>query len=145
MDWRPVLWPLASEPATCVWGKRSPHTDAPRRDCSCGYYAFFTLKQLEQDINFVYHGRQPRYKVLGAVVGWGRILLCEDGWRSEYARPLALLAQDIDRGEEFDRATLGVAERYDIPILPRDEIEAYALWFGRPAGEIVGDETGERL
>ena len=97
--------------------------DAPFRDCNCGWAAYYAL-DLEPELPGV-------ECVWGAVVAWGHIIECETGFRSQFARPLALLdhrhPDDIrERGKRLDNA----AEAYAIPLLARDELLAYAAWHG---------------
>ena len=97
--------------------------DAPYRDCNCGWAAYYTLPE-EPDL--------PAIEcVWGAVVAWGKIVEHETGFRAEYARPLALLdrkhpADSRERGLRLQNA----AETYNIPLLARDELLAYAAWHG---------------
>lgn len=96
--------------------------EAPDPKCRCGYYAYYTLAE-EPDM-------PAPEAVWGAVVAWGRVVECEQGFRARYARPVALL----DRGDGLDRRGSErlalAAERYGIPLLERDELIAYAAWHG---------------
>lgn len=115
----PSPWPRDDDrPAKCfaVRGHAAPH-----RDCRCGYAAYYTLPEAPE--------LPARQAVWGAVVAWGRIVECERGFRAQYARPVALL----DRENPFDprgRARALAAEHYEIPLLERDELVAYAAWHG---------------
>jgi hypothetical protein len=97
--------------------------DAPFRNCNCGWAAYYTLAQ-EPEL--------PAIEcVWGAIVAWGHIIECETGFRSEFARPLALLdhrhpGDSRERGRRLENA----AETYAIPLLARDELLAYAAWHG---------------
>jgi hypothetical protein len=64
-------------------------------------------------------------------VAWGRVVECERGFRAEYARPVALLdcENPFDRRERKRAAV--AAEHYNVPLLPRDELIAYASWHGQ--------------
>ena len=98
--------------------------DAPHASCGCGYSAYYALPD-PPDL-------PAPEAVWGAVVAWGRVVECERGFRAEFARPLALLElrNPIDRreaGQRLERA----ADRYAIPLLPADELVAYAAWHGQ--------------
>ena len=61
----------------------------------------------------------------------GKIVEHETGFRAEYARPLALLdLPNPDDYREKGRRLANAAEAYGIPLLPRDELIAYAAWHG---------------
>jgi hypothetical protein len=59
---------------------------APQMDCNCGYWSFRTKELLIQAME--------RYAtsvcVIGQVEIWGRVIECENGFRSEYAYPKEL-------------------------------------------------------
>ncbi len=99
---------------------------APERGCTCGYSAYYALPA-EPDL-------PAPEAAWGAVVAWGRVVECERGFRAEFARPIALLAagHPADRGEGGRRLERA-AERYGIPLLPGDELVAYAGWHGELA------------
>ena len=97
--------------------------DAPERDCNCGWAAYYAL------------GDEPELPAIecvwGAVVAWGKIVECENGFRAEYARPLALLdRRHPDDIRERGRRLANAAEHYSIPLLPHAELVAYAAWHG---------------
>lgn len=95
--------------------------EAPERDCRCGYAAWYALPDQPEV--------PARQAVWGAIVAWGRIVECERGFRAQYARPVALLEVDNPHdpgGKRLARA----AESHAVPLLPRDELIAYAGWHG---------------
>ena len=101
--------------------------DAPHRDCRCGFSAYYALPA-EPDL-------PAPEAVWGAIVAWGRIVECEIGFRAQHARPIALLdLANPDDVAERGRRRAVAAERYEIPLLARDELIAYAGWHG----EVVG-------
>lgn len=97
---RPVTWPYRPvEPA---------HAWVPNAGCQCGIYAF----------------RRPEFeslngasgpKVRGIVMGWGRYVLGAVGWRTQFARLIALL-DDVEPGE--GELVPMLARRYEVPIVP---------------------------
>ena len=115
----PSPWPTDDDrPAKCfaVRGHAAPY-----RDCRCGYAAYYTLPE-EPEL-------PARQAVWGVVVAWGKVVECERGFRAQYARPVALL----DLENPFDpkgRSRALAADRYEIPLLERDELVAYAAWHG---------------
>ena len=62
--------------------------------------------------------------------GWGRYVLGTLGWRTQFARLVALLEPGDDPGD--DPGPVGeLAERYRVEVIPR--LERIAFLAGRPA------------
>lgn len=79
--------------------------EAPAWDCSCGYWSFKgresalqAMSRYEEDI-----------AVIGTVEIWGRVIECENGWRSEFAYPKELWL--LQEGLESLSWTYGVPVR----------------------------------
>ena len=108
---RPITWPDPSTPPI--------HDGVPHESCRCGIYAF----------------RRPEFeslngaggpKVRGIVFGWGRYVLGTLGWRTQFARLVALLEPGDDPelvGE--------LAERYRVEVVPH--LERMRFLVGRSA------------
>jgi hypothetical protein len=112
--------------------------------CDCGLHATARYRWM------------PGTCVTGAIVAWGRIVEHRQGFRAEYARPVAFaepthgywcVATEVAAlyGVPFgcdcaadSRLSARMAERYAVPVLPPDDLVAYAQWFG----ELLSD--GER-
>ncbi|MEA2156698.1 MAG: hypothetical protein QOE11_2838 [Solirubrobacteraceae bacterium] len=100
--------------------------EAPFAECRCGFSAYYALPE-EPEL-------PAPEAVWGAIVAWGRIVECETGFRAQHARPIALLdLAHPDDIRERGLRRLHAAEQYDIPVLPRDELVAYAAWHGEVA------------
>jgi hypothetical protein len=69
------------------------HT-APQMECGCGFWSFKTLELLTEALK----GYVDTVTVIGTVEIWGRVIECENGFRSEYAYPKELwaLAEDME-------------------------------------------------
>jgi hypothetical protein len=67
---------------------------APALDCNCGYWSFKSRELLEQAMEHY----ATSVDVIGEVEIWGRVIECENGWRSEYAYPkeLWLLGEGLE-------------------------------------------------
>ena len=118
---KPQPWPAGEARRAKCFALRGH--DAPYPDCACGLSAYYELDE-EPD--------QPAPDcVWGAIVAWGLVVECETGFRAQFARPIALL--DAYNRHDFahpGRRTAAAAEAYGIPVLPRDELIAYAGWYG---------------
>ena len=70
--------------------------------------------------------------VWGAVVAWGRVVECETGFRAQFARPIGLLDayNPLDFARPLKPRARRAAARTRSPLLPRDELLAYAGWHG---------------
>jgi hypothetical protein len=87
---------------------------APQGDCRCGLYA------LEEPWDFAGYLPSRHFgvaseanAVIGVVAGWGRAFRGEHGWRTQFARPVALYrAAHLDR-ELVDR----IAGRYGCQVV----------------------------
>ncbi len=118
---KPLPWPLDAAHRAKCWALRGH--DAPYRDCHCGLSAYYELPD-EPDL-------PAPDAVWGAIVAWGVVVECEAGLRAQFARPLGLLDayNPLDFAHPLKRAR-DAAAAYEIPLLPRDELVAYAGWYG---------------
>ncbi|MDQ4048121.1 MAG: hypothetical protein M3131_01870 [Actinomycetota bacterium] len=115
----PSPWPTDDDRAAKCFAVRGH--EAPHRDCRCGYAAYYALPE-EPEL-------PARQAVWGVIVSWGRVVECRRGFRAQYARPVALLDCENPLDPKGKSRRLA-AERYGIPLLPRDELLAYAAWHG---------------
>ena len=77
---------------------------APHLNCGCGYWSFKTRELLEQALETY----AVAVDVIGQVEIWGRVIECENGWRSEFAYPKELWL--LDEGSE------SLSWRYGVPV-----------------------------
>ena len=91
--------------------------------CRCGISAYYELPE-DPDLS------APE-AVWGAIVAWGRVVECETGLRAQFARPVGLLDayNPLDFARPLKRAARG-RRGVRVPLLPRDELVAYAGWHG---------------
>ena len=93
-----------------------PHA-SPHPDSQCGIYA--------------YHGPGPRtyygesWWCEGVIAAWGRIEVHADGLRAEHARVEALGVPDLGN-PRVPPAIAAIAEQLEVPVLPADELPAFA-------------------
>jgi hypothetical protein len=120
---KPMPWPTEGERVAVAkcWALRGH--EAPFPSCNCGLSAYYELDE-EPDL-------PSPDAVWGAIVAWGRVVECETGFRAQYARPIGLLDayNPLDFARPLKRAR-DAAEVYGVPLLPRDELVAYAAWHG---------------
>jgi hypothetical protein len=116
------VWAPGSSEASCDarrWTLRGRHARhpslaAPQRDCACGLYA------LEEPWDFAGYLPSRHFgvsseanAVIGVVAGWGRAFRGEQGWRTQFAKPVALYRAAHLDGEQVDR----IAHRYGCQVV----------------------------
>ena len=113
------VWPSRDVTAGCfpTWkpgDAAHPEHEVPRRDCSCGLYA--------------YHRPIRRCRIegeaWGAVVAWGKIQVHAQGFRARHQRIVALA------GETYDLHA--IAARYGVALVDGDDLEHFAAQFASP-------------
>jgi hypothetical protein len=128
-------WPVGVTRARCLhcaaW-MVNQHP-VPNLSCECGLYAFSTpveaARKIEQPLGAVSGASDQPVSVWGAVVGWGRLIQHgSQGWRAQYARPVALL----DSGHALLETA---AARYGVPLLPWSGVQMVAREHGQPLTE----------
>ena len=85
------VWePKKAVRATC---QKAQH-ECPTKDCTCGYWTFKSIALLQEALQ-PYAGS---VRVIGTVEHWGKVIECENGFRSEFAYPkeLWLLDEDLE-------------------------------------------------
>ena len=105
----------------------------PDQSCGCGLHAWLEVQEALR----YYELTTMRGWVLASVIGWGRVLFDEDFWRSEQAQVVAF-ADPWDTHwdkPEIVRERTGawlarVADNYDVPIIPLEELREYTLMYG---------------
>ncbi len=112
-------WKAGVNTAVCRAGSPIYH-QAPNPACECGFYAHHDLVEA---INW-----QGDREAVMAVIGWGSICVHSDRFRSQYMQPLAILRDSScsDRKQQTAAAAL------QVPLLDREQFEAYASEFGSP-------------
>lgn len=138
-----TVWPVEGAMAECIppftgGGSgivKGPH-DVAIPACKCGFHGCATHEDLVREYGKTHYVPSVRH-VMGMVLGWGRGVLGEAGWRMQYARPIALYENLKSREQGYVKLMLEVAEGYAVPILMLDEIEDYARWYGRSMSEML--------
>ena len=96
----------------------------PNPEHECGFYVLSQLDEIEKHVM-----KLTESHVVGAVMGWGRVIQHGDeGWRAGKARIVALLDMKLSKGN--DEKAKAVSRTYGVPILDRDVLEAYVGEFG---------------
>lgn len=116
---------------------------APGNGCECGLYALHTPEfwygpdAAQQGMSmFMFGGGEVMY-VAGLVSAWGRMEVHHNGFRAQYAQPVAIALPDRKRDAAIAR---GVAAEYGLPLVPQSELERIAPEFGSTVPESMRPE-----
>lgn len=81
--------------------------------------------------------------VLASVIGWGKVLFDEGFWRSEKAQVIAFAdPKDTHASkpeivvERTGRWLARVADNYEVPVIPLEELREHALLYGEEYVEV---------
>ncbi len=127
---------LAATPSwssACVGEPHASHP-APGPDCSCGLYAVHPRLATDVPTRVRAWAGGTVYLpmgVLGVVEAWGRIELHSQGFRAEFARPVALAVHSDYVGGERGRFVAALAERYDAICVEANDPIQLAGWCER--------------
>ena len=84
------------------------HGPAPLQECTCGLYAYHPQDSM---------GAFTPGQVTGVIEAWGKVELYRNGFRAQYARPVALLT-NRDPGDPERRRLEIVAHAYQCELVP---------------------------
>jgi hypothetical protein len=77
------------------------HPDLPKMNNNSGFYSFKNVAELvkqTQDGRWIYNTQ-----IVGQVYLWGRIVVCEFGYRSQFAYPKALLVSTEQEKDDLEK------------------------------------------
>jgi hypothetical protein len=90
----------------------------PAGDCGCGLYALhpYAIESSASFFHFPGYHRGALW-IAGLVEAWGRVEIHSEGFRAEYARPLALLVMGLPRHGEYHDVAAAAAAAYRVDLL----------------------------
>jgi hypothetical protein len=109
---------------------------APDEGCRCGLYASGSPQTVASFVSAPTFSDQDldlRQRVFGRVSLWGRVVVCERGWRAELAYPASLYVPILTGGTGRHRP------KGEVP-LPAEMVAQALLVYGVPI-ELVAGET----
>jgi hypothetical protein len=123
----PDPWPLCATHAVCAATKTGgpacralPTVD---RGCGCGLHGEYEVTDLSEA------------DVWGAVLAWGNLVLSDQGFRSEWQRPILLAAPQP--GHLPPMALQGAASAYGAGVVAIGQLESAARKYGTPAPAVI--------
>jgi hypothetical protein len=118
------------EEKTCADIPRRPYYRedhiTPHEKCKCGIYAFHELEEL---IAMETEGLNNGDRVCGAVIGWGKTVIHQKGFRVANATIIALSAAIKLTPKDAERLNR-LSPLLGVPIIKPQFLEAYASEFG---------------
>jgi hypothetical protein len=139
-------WTPGVNEAKCCKGQGKPCKYAPNPKCECGLYALHAPEfwygddaAIQGMSMFTVGGMSGMY-VAGLLSAWGRMEVHHNGFRAQYAQPVAIAVPDRKRDAAIARA---VAAEYSLPTVPQSELERIAPEFGSPVPESMRPEKPE--
>jgi hypothetical protein len=132
------LWQPGVNRAVCLYSDPLIRTlracDSPGNECRCGLYAMHDLQNTmgRLDLTEMEMFKEPRtyISVSGIIQAWGKMELYQDGFRAEYATPIALITPNWTRLKMYNEEYMGflrdISERYQMEVVSFEEAEAWA-------------------
>ena len=123
-------------PALANPHRKQPGLTPPIEGCTCGIYAYHEANQMVEAITSRLVG--------GAVLAWGRLTIHQEGFRAEFARPLALCYDQMLIAGPTASPLARLAGVYGLPVIDASHIGVLAAEFGEsylPAAEPSDDWT----
>lgn len=130
--WSPGVNEAVCKPPFFYVSRSSPCTISPNPYCDCGLHAHHSLDLLVESFPHPF----THMRVYGVVRGWGAVRVHPNGWRAQFAEPLALIIRDGTSEHVRDLATL-----YSLPTLPFNAFPEVLTEFGRPVPEELWPEA----
>jgi len=123
-----IQWPpLSAFEAECHAEEPKEHT-VPTLGCTCGVWSFRSLRQAIVTIEHASHLHalggvdHPDVAVVGAVALWGRMVVCTQGYRAQYAYPRSLYVleksfyfRDFHKKGHAEAAAARLSRDYNVP------------------------------
>lgn len=106
--------------------------NAPDHDCHCGLYG---LHEYGTTAGFNYGDTYP----WAVIQAWGKMQVHRDGFRAEFAEIMLLGISSHMR----NKSVLKMAERYNVPLVQRTELQREAQRFGRVVPESLRPTKAE--
>jgi hypothetical protein len=121
----PVLWrtdaPLEARCLRAGWRRLGRRHLVPHVGCACGVQGAAELEAALAEA-----AADPAPRVLGRVALWGRVAICERGWRASHAYPWDIVVPEPIFRDRADAPLEAVAcdlTDYGAPVRVADELE----------------------
>jgi hypothetical protein len=97
--------------AVCAAANRRSRHEAPVGPCTCGLYALHPWA-IEGSPHWRTPGGEEELIAAGVIEAWGRVHVHGEGFRAQYARPVALAQIGVPAGSPYGSLIAELAERH---------------------------------
>ncbi len=111
-------WPTGEEYAASCPAMRCH--DVPGFGCKCGIHAWYDVESLVRE----WYRPEDFRHVSGIVSARGGVVLHDLGWRAQYARVEAILADDVP-DEDLPIPKRTIAEAYGVPLVAPEDYAGF--------------------
>lgn len=116
-------WNIRTMEAACQERGKKDYHKSPEVECNCGLYAYHLLNSARILVHYKNWSSKGVF-VYGAVIGWGKTIICDGGFRSEKQRILGFIKNEEEPTEELKQL-------FPVP------------WFEEKELDFIGCEYGE--
>lgn len=126
-NWLPLRTTIKADCRVSDSSEIPPETHGvPRLDCTCGYYAYVDFRSADRCRKLFNGVVEMNFEFIVLVVGWGKTVTHEKGWRSAEMEVMA-----IHNGPYRYRDSLeSLARNLAIPYMTQNEMEDHARELG---------------
>ena len=147
INFRIRVWSVGPQKSVCgalenTMVSRSFCKEPPEEGCHCGFNAYHTLESaMDKQIIGA--------KVIGALAGWGGVTIHPDGWRSEWAEPIALMIYEGEHSSigktDINIMLAQLAKDYRIPLVESEFLPVVMSEYGEPVPKEIIDEKWKEV
>jgi hypothetical protein len=140
-----IAWARDGAPtvAACAGGWSSSLHQAPGHSCQCGLYAYHPRRESASEVFFEADLDVHSLGIAGLVEAWGAVEVHRDGFRAQYARPVALILRREHADGHLGGLVRAIAHAHRAEVLVMDdprELEEHCRAHGLGMGSATVEE-----
>ena len=126
----PSGWPGAARRSRRAGGRDAEASTAPRTTTAPAASTATHPESAQFAFGLLYYRKRtpPRARIAGIVEAWGRVELHKDGFRAEFARPVAVALVGAPAESDLGGAVARLADRYASEVLVLEDHEALVAY-----------------
>ncbi len=141
-------WSVDGTPTKASCGNGTSSHEAPDADCECGLYAYHPWSGMGQHL--VEDSGHRDGAVVGLVEAWGRVEVHSEGFRAEYAKPVAFFLATSDSWDDhftqgYIRVLRKLASGCGAEIIDTRRRGAIGAWLENHPGQLDPDAVRRLL
>ncbi|MCB0868157.1 MAG: hypothetical protein KDB48_05645 [Solirubrobacterales bacterium] len=146
-------WKMDGKPTEAVCANHEGSHQAPDPDCDCGLHAYHPWSSKREHLSLYFRDSQ----VTGLVAAWGKVEVHGEGFRAQYAKPMAFVLppattllwrfERLNQDADFDwysRCLKRLAEDCGAEIIDMSDENALDDWLSRNPSQL-GEQVVARL